>query len=265
MWDKIKLETAINADALFEKLQKSEYMKARGYTILYATTHYELTTKKEMVNGVEVEKVIDSDKVSDYRLCYNHDKEMSYIHIRGLEASKEVSEFTFLIALGNTEIIYKDLANLANEIMSKEICWDGLKKAKKITKSKKRVKKQYKRDIPEQEILEKTIVKLKESEGDTEKTETILNEMTEELPDGELKIFFQEVEKILASVEEIVEDEDEKRLSEALSTLRTARAKFKKGNIPPTVSPEIAKSYKEILDEAILVAKMIKGLSQLFE
>jgi hypothetical protein len=114
-YDKIKLGMSIVGDALFEKLKTSEYMKSRGYKILYASTHYEPETNTKIVQGVEVEEIVDGKPI-EYRLCYEHPKKLYYVHIHCIKPSQEASELNYFIACGNQSAILEDLINLTKEI-----------------------------------------------------------------------------------------------------------------------------------------------------
>jgi len=73
------------------------------------------------------------------------------------------------------------------------------------------------------------------------------------------------VERIIAPAEEIIEEEDEERLDEALSALREAKAKFKKGNVPEGVPSKIVRDWRDEISEGIMIIKIMKGFASFFE
>lgn len=115
--DKIKLEMKLNGTDIFEAMKNSEYMEKRGYEILYAKPLYEEIKAKKTVKGVKLEK-IKKGKLIEHRLCYSHPNELIYLHIFHLKP-KRISEFSYLIALGDENKADIDLANLVKEVKKK--------------------------------------------------------------------------------------------------------------------------------------------------
>lgn len=122
MEGKIKLGTSIVGDTLFQKLKDSEYMKRKGYKILYASSLCKPKIISKMAQGVEVEETVNGEPI-EHRLCYYNKfpKTPYYVHIHDIKPSEEMSELHYWITLGDRDAILKDLINLVKEIEGKEI------------------------------------------------------------------------------------------------------------------------------------------------
>jgi len=92
----ITVNCSIDPDKLFNTLLKSQYMQKRGYTILYS----------------------NNDGQGNYGLCYNHDNDLIYIHVRVL-TTHAPNTFSYFVALGEKQHknqIESDLKSLVSEI-----------------------------------------------------------------------------------------------------------------------------------------------------
>ena len=92
----ITVNRSVDSGKLHNALLQSPCMKNRRYTILYSS----------------------NDSQGNYGLCYYHDNDLIYIHIRVL-ATDPPNTFRYFIALGerkHKKQIDNDLKNLVNEI-----------------------------------------------------------------------------------------------------------------------------------------------------
>lgn len=92
----ITINRSIDANKLYNVLLQSNYMKKRGYAILYSSDYGQ----------------------GNYGLCYFHDSDLIYIHIRILAADLP-NTFRYFITLGERKHknqIDTDLKNLTNEV-----------------------------------------------------------------------------------------------------------------------------------------------------
>ncbi|MBI2057474.1 MAG: hypothetical protein HYT63_00620 [Candidatus Yanofskybacteria bacterium] len=92
----ITVNRSINGADLFLAFLQSQYMKNRGYGILYNNNYGH----------------------GDYGLCYKHDKDLIFIHIRVL-AVYPPNTFSYLISLGEKQ--YKSQIGLDLKSLVKEI------------------------------------------------------------------------------------------------------------------------------------------------
>jgi len=102
---------------VFELMKNSEYMRSKGYEVGGYDTKFAQEEFKDVIKGIEITRHKKGDIIG-YTLHYKHEKDWSYVHIRGLD-KKEISEFTYLITLGDEEKIVEDLVGLAKEIQDK--------------------------------------------------------------------------------------------------------------------------------------------------
>ena len=117
--NKMEIGKRIDAKDLFEKINKSRYMKKGGYKILYSRTYYEEISKVEnREDGISVVKKETTNKIIGYGLCFAHDRKMLYIHIRIFETGL-VSGFNYAQLCGDEKKGEKDLIELAKEIKNK--------------------------------------------------------------------------------------------------------------------------------------------------
>lgn len=113
-FDRVKLGIEVPGNELFDALRDSEYMEDRGYDTLYESVYTGEETEQKDVDGVEFEKAVESGEIEGYGLCFTHEEEPFYLHLRN-GAGKE-SEIRYLIALGDEETIEEDLTELVHEI-----------------------------------------------------------------------------------------------------------------------------------------------------
>ena len=118
--NKIGFGKKIEAEAVFEMLKNSEHMRQKGYGILYATPYYGKKSHTQVKGGITLEKYSDDKNVLlAYGLCYAHEDELIYIHIR--LAPGKINEFTYMIACGDREQAETNLVELAKEIKNASV------------------------------------------------------------------------------------------------------------------------------------------------
>lgn len=113
----------------------------------------------------------------------------------------------------------------------------------------------------EKEVLERTVKEL-EATKEIQKQGEILDKIISQLPDGEIKSFFQEVDQMLAPLEEITKKEEceRKELDEVLEAVRAVKGKLEGGESPEGIPEKIIETYKKFLDFIIFGFETLKGL-----
>jgi len=92
----VTVNRSIHTDALYKALVQSQHMKNRGYAILYSYDYGQ----------------------GDYGLCYSHNSDSIFIHLRVLAVDPR-NTFRYFIAMGEKKHktqIDLDLKNLMKEI-----------------------------------------------------------------------------------------------------------------------------------------------------
>ncbi|MDA2922855.1 hypothetical protein MYX07_06355 [Patescibacteria group bacterium AH-259-L07] len=106
----VDLGKAVDAKDLFDALVNSDYMKNRGYGILYAHPYYDENQTQIKKGGVTIAKGTKG-KINRYGLCYEHENELLYVHIR-IEIGT-TTEFSYNITMGDEKIIEADLVEFS--------------------------------------------------------------------------------------------------------------------------------------------------------
>lgn len=116
MKNTVDLGKTVDAKDLYDTMQKSVYMNNRKYEILYANAYYGTKEEFEIKDGIKHKKTVpDKNKIEGYGICFSHDDESIYTHIR-ISGDSQVDEFSYGITMGNQKIAEKDILELAKEI-----------------------------------------------------------------------------------------------------------------------------------------------------
>lgn len=115
--EKINLAREVEGQVLFENFKSSNYMKSEGYEILYARLYYDKKTNVIKIGDKAEIEIKEDNNIVGYGICYSHDGENRYLHIRISVVNGKTSSLGYFITFGDKGKILKNLEMLINEVI----------------------------------------------------------------------------------------------------------------------------------------------------
>lgn len=112
----------------------------------------------------------------------------------------------------------------------------------------------------EQKILDATVAQLWACDGDYEATTRLLKGIAPQLPAGEAKKFFEEIDRLLVIPDEVIKNNLPGRIEEALAYLKMAREKFIRTSVVTEIPRKILMVHLIAIAARIAALNVVKEL-----